>query len=356
MGPGPSNVYPSVLQSMNQPLVGHLDPEFLSLLDETNDLLRQVFKTSNRLTFPVSGTGTAGMETALVNFIQAGDSIVVGVNGVFGSRMCDAAERLGANVIRVDAPWGEPIEQRTLLDAYPSPKAIALVHAETSTGVRNDVDILGSGKGESLLILDCVTSLGGIPVELDEWKVDIAFSGSQKCLSVPPGLSPFSVSETAREKISERPPSWYLDLNMISRYVDGVGERAYHHTAPISMIYALNTGLRHLHNEGLEMSIARHENASDRLKEGLERLGFRLFAREGNRLPQLTTVWVPEGRLPPGRNEADLRRTLLENHGIEIGGGLGEFQGRIWRIGLMGHSARPHNVDLLLNALEESLD
>jgi alanine-glyoxylate transaminase/serine-glyoxylate transaminase/serine-pyruvate transaminase len=351
MGPGPGNPYPEVIEAFARPVLGHLDPDFIALLDEANERLRQVWRTDNRLTFPVSGTGSAGMEASFVNVVEPGDVVVVGVNGVFGERMCDVAARAGAEVVRVESPWGEPIAPQRLLDAHPDPAVIALVHAETSTGVRNDVDGLADRSDRTLLLLDCVTSLGGIPVEVDEWTVDIAYGGTQKCLGVPPGLSPITFSARAVERIVERPSSWYLDLNMIARYVTGEGARAYHHTAPISMIYALHAGLGVLLDEGLEVSWARHAACGAALQAGLEDLGMRLFAAEGHRLPELTTVWLPEGL-----DDAAVRRELLDHYGIEIGGGLGEFAGRVWRIGLMGHTARPRNVTLLLGALREVLD
>lgn len=355
MGPGPSNLYPSVVAALTRPMVGHMDPSFLATLDDTNHLLRKAFGTSNRLTFPLSGTGSAGMQASFSNVIQPGDVAVIGVNGVFGQRMCETAERLGADVVRVEARWGMPIDPDALLNAHDNPKVIALVHAETSTGVRNDPGPLGQHKGDALLILDCVTSLGGIPVELDSWKVDIAFSGTQKCLGVPPGLAPFSVSDAALERINERPTSWYLDLNMIAKYVASDRGRAYHHTAPISMIHALHAGLKELMSEGLEESFARHESVGKKLRDGLSELGLKPFVSDEECLPQLTTVWVPESRLPRGLSESDLRRMLLEEYQIEIGAGLQEYAGRIWRIGLMGHTARHRNVTLLLGALRELL-
>jgi alanine-glyoxylate transaminase/serine-glyoxylate transaminase/serine-pyruvate transaminase len=354
MGPGPCNPYPEVLAAFGRPVLGHLDPDFIALLDETNERLRTVFRTQNALTFPVSGTGSAGMEAAFVNVVRPGDVVVVGVNGVFGGRMCDVAARCGAEVVRVDAEWGQPIDQRALLDAHPSPAVIAIVHAETSTGVRNDVDLIGAEKGDALLLVDCVTSLGGIPVEIDAWGVDIAYSGTQKCLGVPPGLAPLTVGPRAIERIVETPQSWYLDLNMIKAYVTGDGARAYHHTAPISMIYGLHAGLGAVLDEGLEAAWARHAECGALLQKGLQDLGFRLFAQEGNRLPELTTVWVPDD-LPAGLDEAAVRRTLLQRYGIEVGGGLGAYAGKVWRIGCMGHTARPRNVTLLLGALAEIL-
>ena len=359
MGPGPSNPYPEVALALARPLLGHLDPEFLGLLDDTGDRLRQVFRTANPLTFPVSGTGSAGMEAAFVNVVRPGDPVVVGVNGVFGERMCDVAARVGAEVVRVEAPWGQPLDPQALLDAHPAPAVVAVVHAETSTGVRNDVACLGPGlaerSGDTLVLVDCVTSLGGIPVEIDAWQVDLAYSGTQKCLGVPPGLAPFTASERALARRVERPSSWYLDLGMIARYVTGEGARAYHHTAPISMIFALHAALGALLDEGLEASFERHRACGQALQDGLVELGFELFAAEGHRLPELTTAWVPSDRLPAGMDEAGVRRALLERYGIEIGGGLGAYAGKVWRIGCMGHTARPANVTLLLGALGELL-
>jgi alanine-glyoxylate transaminase / serine-glyoxylate transaminase / serine-pyruvate transaminase len=352
MGPGPSNPYPEVIEAFTRPVLGHLDPDFLALLDDTNERLRQVWHTENALTFPVSATGSAGMEAVFVNVVRQGDPVVIGVNGVFGERMCDVAGRCGAEVIRVEAPWGQPIDPQALLDAHPAPAVIAVVHAETSTGVRNEVAPLANRHEDTLLVVDCVTSLGGIPVHVDEWRVDLAYSGTQKCLGVPPGLAPLTVSPTGVDRVVERPRSWYLDLNMIARYVSGEGARAYHHTAPISMIYGLHAGLGVLLDEGLEESWARHQACGAALQRGLESMGMRLFAAEGHRLPELTTVWVPDD-LPPGLDEGAIRSRLLHEYGIEIGGGLGEFAGRVWRIGLMGHTARPRNVTLLLAALGE---
>jgi alanine-glyoxylate transaminase/serine-glyoxylate transaminase/serine-pyruvate transaminase len=287
------------------------------------------------------------MEAAFVNVVGPGDVAVIGVNGVFGERMCDVASRCGADVVRVDEEWGRAIEPQRLLHAHPTPKVIAVVHAETSTGVRNDVEPLGAGKGDALLLVDCVTSLGGIPVEIDAWGVDIAYSGTQKCLGVPPGLAPLTVNTRARERFVERSQSWYLDLRMIADYAVSGSGRKYHHTAPTAMVVALHAGLGALLDEGLEASFARHAECGRRLHEGLEELGFKLFAEEGHRLPELTTAWVPDGV----GDEAAVRRELLDVYGIEVGGGLGKYAGQMWRIGCMGHTARPRNVALLLGAL-----
>jgi len=353
MGPGPSNPYPDVTMALAGPIVGHLDPQFLQLLDETNDRLRRVFRTSNPLTLPVSGTGSAGMEAAFVNFVRPGDPVVIGVNGVFGERMCEVADRHGAQVVRVDAVWGEPLDPEELLAAHPAPSLIALVHAETSTGVRNDVELVGLGKGDALLLVDMVTSLGGIPVDVDGWGVDIAYSGTQKCLGVPPGLAPLTVSPRALERLVERPSSWYLDLNLLARYVNdtsGAG-RVYHHTAPVAMVAGLHAGLGALLDEGLEASWERHAACGALLADGLSRLGLELLVRDSeHRLPQLTTVRVPEGT-----DEAACRRALLDLYGIEIGAGAGKLAGKVWRIGCMGHTARRRNVFAVLDALDEVL-
>src|SRR3954469_9707269 len=359
MGPGPGNPYPEVVEALTRPLLGHLDPEFISLLDETCDRLRAVFRTANRLTAPISGTGSAGMEAAFVNVVAPGDTVVVGVNGVFGERMCDVASRCGADVVRVEADWGRPLDPQALLDAHPAPALIAVVHAETSTGVRNDVACLGQQlrhqDAEALVLVDCVTSLGGIPVEIDGWAVDLAYSGTQKCLGVPPGLAPFTAGARAVDRLIDTPQSWYLDLNMLAKYVTGEGARAYHHTAPIAMIFALHAGLGALLDEGLDASFARHKACGEALQAGLVERGFELFAAEGHRLPELTTAWVPTDRLPAGVDEAGVRRVLLDRYGIEIGGGLGAFAGKVWRVGCMGHTARMANVTLLLGALDEVL-
>lgn len=348
MGPGPGNPYPEVTQGLVTPMLGHLDPVFLDVLDETNARLRSVWRTENRLTFPVSGTGSAGMEISFVNVLAPGTVAVIGVNGVFGGRMCDVAERAGAEVVRVDFEWGQPVDPERLLAAHPDPDVIALVHAETSTGVESDIAAVAAGKGRALVIADCVTSLGGIPVEIDEWGIDIAYSGTQKCLGVPPGLAPFTINDRAMERVIDRPRSWYLDLNLIAGYVDGGSGRSYHHTAPITMIQALHAGLGAILDEGLEAAWARHRRVGDQLKAGLVDLGFELFAAEGHRLPELTTVLVPETI-----DEADVRRRLLHEYDIEIGGGLGAYAGKVWRIGAMGHTARESNVRLLLAALAE---
>jgi alanine-glyoxylate transaminase/serine-glyoxylate transaminase/serine-pyruvate transaminase len=340
-----------VASAFAQPLLGHLDPRFLALLDETNDRLRTVFGTTNDLTLPISATGSAGMEAAFVNLVGPGDVAVVGVNGVFGERMCDVAGRCGAEVVRVDAEWGQALDPQALLDAHPTPKVIAVVHAETSTGVRNDIEPLGAGKGDAVLLVDVVTSLGGIPVDIDGWSVDLAYSATQKCLGVPPGLAPLTAGPRARERFVEKSRSWYLDLRMIGDYAVAGSARRYHHTAPTAMITALHAGLGALLDEGLDAAWARHAECGRLLQEGLEELGFAMFAEEGHRLPELTTAWLPDDI----GDEAKLRRLLLDRYDIEIGAGLGAFAGRVWRIGCMGHTARPANVTLFLGALKEAL-
>lgn len=349
MGPGPSNPYPEATEGLLRPTLGHLDPEFLHLLDETCERLREIWGTSNPLTLPISGTGSAGMEAAFVNLVGPGDVVVIGVNGLFGERMCDVAGRCGAEVIRVEAPWGQPLDPEAVCSAHRSPKLIALVHAETSTGVRNDVEPVAAGKGDSLLLVDCVTSLGGIPVRVDDWGVDVAYSGTQKCLGVAPGLAPFTMNEAARSRRVVKPRSWYLDLGMIGDYTASA-QRKYHHTAPVTMISSLHAALGAMLEEGLEAAWARHAECGKALQDGLEKLGLKLWAPDGHRLPELTTVLVPDGV-----DDARIRAGLLEGYGIEIGGGVGAWAGKVWRIGCMGHTARMRNVALLLAALDELL-
>jgi alanine-glyoxylate transaminase/serine-glyoxylate transaminase/serine-pyruvate transaminase len=356
LGPGPSNPYPEAVTALSRPMLGHLDPEFLAVLDETNERLRTVFRTANALTFPISATGSAGMEACLVNLLERGETAIVGVNGTFGERMCEVARRCGAEVVRVEEPWGRALDPQRLLDAHarhPGARLAAVVHAETSTGVENEITPLRAlQETDTLLVVDTVTSLGGIPVEVDAWGVDACYSGTQKCLGVPPGLSPVTFSARAVERVRDRaapPQSWYLDLGLIGAYVGG-STRTYHHTAPISMIFSLHAALGALLDEGLEAAWGRHRRTGERLQAELPELGFRLLAQEGHRLPQLTSAWLPEDA-----DDATLRKGLLEGHGIEVGAGLGEFAGKAWRIGLMGHSARDRSVTTLLGALRELL-
>ena len=352
LGPGPSNVHPRVLEALGAPLVGHLDPAFLAMMEETKGLLRRVFQTSNELTIPISATGSAGMEACLVNLLEPGDRAVVGVNGVFGTRMIDIVERAGAKPIAVEAPWGrivDPDDVRRALAAHGRVKLVALVHAETSTGVWQPVEEIGrmAREADALLVLDTVTSLAGCPVRIDDWLVDASYSGTQKCLSCPPGLSPLTFGPRAVEALRRRRTkvqSWYLDLTMIERYWGE--ERVYHHTAPISMNYALLEALRLVEEEGLEARWRRHEATHRALVAGLARLGLELAAEEGRRLWMLNSV-----RIPDGVDDAGVRRALLNDFGIEIGGGLGPLKGKTWRIGLMGESSREENVRRLLEAL-----
>ncbi|RZS34324.1 alanine-glyoxylate aminotransferase [Herbihabitans rhizosphaerae] len=353
LGPGPSNPYPEATAALGAPLLGHLDPEFLRVLDETCDRLRTVWGTANARTLPLSGTGSIGMEAAFANFVHPGDVVVVAVNGLFGERMVDVASRYGATVVRVDHEWGEPVDTQRVLDAHGSPAIVAAVHAETSTGSRSDIGELAAAVHErddrALVLADCVTSLGGIEVKIDEWGVDIAYSGTQKCLGVAPGLAPFTVSERAWAARVPKPPTWYLDLGMIGDYVSGGagGGRTYHHTAPVAMIASLHAALGRILDEGLDAVFARHELAGRRVQDGLEAMGLELFARKGNRLPELTTVNVPDV------DSATVRRTLLERYNIEIGGGVGQYASTVWRIGLMGHNARLERAELILAALRQ---
>lgn len=355
LGPGPSDVHPRILTAMATPLVGHLDPQFLEIMNETQELMRNTFRTNNRLTFPVSGTGSAGMETCVVNLIEPGDKMVVCVNGVFGQRMTDVAQRAGATVTTIEQPWGNVFELGQIRDVLRKvrPKVLGIVHAETSTGAWQPLAELGKlcHECDTLLLLDTVTSLGGVPVEVDAWGVDAVYSGTQKCLSCPPGLSPVSFSSRAVEVINHRETkvqSWYLDMTMVQRYWGE--ERFYHHTAPISMIYALREALRLVHEEGLEARWTRHLRNHQALKAGLAALGISYAAAEGHQLPMLNAV-----RIPSGIDDLTTRKRLLADFGIEIGGGLGDFKGKVWRIGLMGFSSRPNNVLLFLAALEQCL-
>ncbi len=356
MGPGPSPVNPRVLRALSEPTLGHLDPDFLSIMTETMEMLRYVFQTKNALTLPMSGTGSAGMETALVNLLEPGDRAVIGVAGVFGERILEIARRCGAECTVVKAPWGEAIDPGLMSEAIRSvhhPKVVALVHAETSTGVLQPLEQVAAEAHDSgaLTIVDAVTSLGGVELQVDRLGFDVTYSGSQKCLSCPPGLAPITVSERAAEVIrNRRSPvrSWYLDLSMIQRY--WTQERFYHHTAPVNMIYGLHEALRCIVEEGLESCWQRHLANAQALCDGLHSIGLDTLASPANRLPSLISV-----RVPAGIDEAAVRKTLLTRFNIEIGGGLGELKGRIWRIGLMGHGSRERNVLLLLAALEKAL-
>ena len=357
MGPGPSGVHPRVLEALSIPIVGHLDPQFLAVMDRIQEMLRRLFRTENRLTIAVSGTGSSGMESAFVNVVEPGDEVLVCVNGVFGNRMSDIVERIGGVLHRIDRPWGEVFELSEIEEAlqrHPDVKVVAIVHAETSTGALQPLEEIGElcRRDDRLFLVDCVTSLGGERFEADEWNIDVAYSGTQKCLSCPPGLAPVTFSERAVDKLKSRQTkvvSWYLDLSMIEKYWTD-GERAYHHTAPISMNYALHEALCLVHEEGLEARWERHRRNSAALVAGLEALGFSLFAQQGHRLPMLNAVWIPEGV-----DDAGFRKALLEDYDIEIGGGLGEVAGKIWRIGLMGETSSGENIMTFLGALEALL-
>jgi alanine-glyoxylate transaminase/serine-glyoxylate transaminase/serine-pyruvate transaminase len=344
-----------VLEALSRPTIGHLDPVFLRVLDETQAMLRQVFGTENALTLPMSATGSAGMETCFVNLLEPGDHALICRNGVFGGRMAEVARRCGAEVTLVEAPWGQAIDPDEVAKAArtQSFKVLAIVHAETSTGVLQDLSpfrAIAESCG-ALLLVDAVTSLGGVAVDVDRMGIDAVYSGTQKCLSCPPGLSPVSFSKRAVDLLSSRKTpvqSWYFDVNLIGQYFGG--ERAYHHTAPVNMIFALHEALRLVLEEGLEARFERHREQADALRQGLEALGLELPVAESDRLPPLTLV-----RIPDGVDDRTVRAKLLAEHGLEIGGGLGDFKGKAWRIGLMGASATPGHVDLCLNALEEAL-
>jgi len=358
LGPGPSNVHPNVLQAMAHPLVGHLDPAFLEILEGVQEALRNAFGTTNRFTLPLSATGSAGMEACLANLLEPGDPIVVGVNGVFGGRMADVATRAGAQVTRVDAEWGEPLDEAAMEAAIRSarPKVVAFVHAETSTGVCQAPEAIARMAREAgaLVVLDCVTSLAGIAVELDRWGIDAAYSGTQKCLSCAPGLSPVSFSDRALESVAARSTpvqSWFMDVGLLDGYYGG--ERVYHHTAPISAILGLAEGLARVQDEGMEKREIRHRDAAGYLVESLSSLGFQPLVAEEHRLPMLTTLTLPPSIEKIG--EARVRKDLLEHHGIEVGAGLGALAGRVWRVGLMGENAQREAVDALRGALESEL-
>ncbi|HUI28259.1 MAG TPA: alanine--glyoxylate aminotransferase family protein [Candidatus Kryptonia bacterium] len=349
-------VHSRVLRALGMPLVGHLDPAFLEIMEESKRLLRAVFQTQNELTIPISGTGSAGMEACLVNLIEPGDTVIVCVNGVFGTRMVDIVGRCGATAVTVDAPWGrivDPADVAVAIKRTKSPKLVAVVHAETSTGVLQPLEEIGKVAHDAgaLFVVDTVTSLGGCPVRLDDWGIDACYSGTQKCLSCPPGLAPISFNARALAALKRRKTkvqSWYLDLTMIAQYWGE--ERVYHHTAPISMNYGLLEALRLIDEEGLEARWLRHERNHQALKAGLAAIGIELAAQEGHQLWTLNSV-----RVPDGVDDTAVRRALLDEFNIEIGGGLGALKGKTWRIGLMGESSTAANVFTVLNALERLL-
>jgi alanine-glyoxylate transaminase/serine-glyoxylate transaminase/serine-pyruvate transaminase len=355
LGPGPSEVPPRVLAAMGYPLLGHLDPEFVAIMDETQNLLRQVFCTENKLTMAVSGTGSAGMEAVVVNLIEPGDKMLVCVNGVFGGRMVDVAQRAGAEVMQIDRPYGEVFDPEEIRKAAKEfgPKVIGIVHAETSTGAWQPIEEIARIAHElgALIAIDTVTSLAGVPVEIDAWGIDAAYSGTQKCLSCPPGLAPVTFSDRASELIANRKTkvrSWYLDMQMLQKYWGS--DRFYHHTAPISMNYALREALALVVEEGLPARHARHLKNHLALKAGLNAMGLKYATQEGHQLPQLNCILIPEGI-----DDLVVRKRLLADWGIEIGGGLGALKGRAWRIGLMGYGSRQQTVTLVLAALETCL-
>jgi len=356
LGPGPSPTAPSIYDALAKRTLGHLDPAFLAIMDEIRAMLRAVFRTKNAMTMPMSGTGSAGMETCIVNLVEPGDRVLVGVNGVFGTRLCEVARRAGAEVTAVEGEWGRALEPDAFRKAAGGAKfdVLCVVHAETSTGARTDVAPLRAVADEmgALLLVDCVTSLGGIPVELDAWGVDAAYSGTQKCLACPPGLAPISFSERAVARLQARKQpvqSWYLDLSLIASYWGT--ERVYHHTAPINMLYGLHEALRLVLDEGLEARWQRHERNARAFWDGLAKLGLELAAPADERLVPLTAIRVPEDV-----DELAVRKHLLEHANIEIGGGLGPLKGKVWRVGLMGHGSSPESVARCLAALEAALD
>ncbi len=358
MGPGPSDISPQVLQALSRPTVGHLDPLFISMMDQVKALLQYAFRTKNEFTIAVSAPGSAGMETCFVNLIEPGDKVVVCRNGVFGERMRENVVRCGGEAILVDNEWGEPVDPQAVRDALqanPGVKAVAFVHAETSTGVVSDAQAIAGIAREfgALSIVDAVTSLGGVPLLVDEWGLDAVYSGSQKCLSCVPGLSPVTFSTKAVEVMKQRTApvqSWFLDQSLVLAYWSGEGKRSYHHTAPVNSLYALHESLVALQNEGLENAWQRHQRMHTILKSGLESLGIEFLVDEKHRLPQLNTVKIPQGV-----DDAAVRSELLERFNLEIGAGLGKFAGNAWRIGLMGYGAREENIALCLQALKQVL-
>ncbi len=358
MGPGPSDVNPRILEAMSRPTIGHLDPAFVVMMDEQKELLRYAFKTSNELTMPVSAPGSAGMETCFVNLVEPGDKVVVCRNGVFGGRMKENVERSGATAIMVEDEWGSAVDPNKVaatLQANPDAKILAFVHAETSTGAISDAKVLAqiARQHDCLTIVDTVTSLGGSPLLVDDWQLDAVYSGTQKCLSCVPGLSPITFSDRAMEIVKNRNTkvqSWFLDLNLVIGYWGGGAKRSYHHTAPINTLYALHEALVILQQEGIENAWARHQRNHDALKAGIEAMGLSFVVKEGERLPQLNAVSIPEGA-----DDAAVRGYLLEEYSLEIGAGLGSMAGKIWRIGLMGYASNQRNVLFCLGALDAVL-
>jgi alanine-glyoxylate transaminase/serine-glyoxylate transaminase/serine-pyruvate transaminase len=358
MGPGPSDVYPRVLEALSRPTIGHLDPAFIRMMDELKELMQYAFQTDNALTMPVSAPGSAGMETCFANLVEPGDKVIVCQNGVFGGRMKENVERCGGTPVMVEDAWGEAIDAEKLeeaLKAHADARIVAMVHAETSTGAQSDVQELVklAHAHDCLTIVDTVTSLGGTPVKVDEWEIDAIYSGSQKCLSCTPGLSPVSFNERALEKVRIRQTkvqSWFMDLNLVMGYWGEGAKRAYHHTAPINALYSLHEALLILREEGLDSAWNRHYNNHLALKAGLEAMGLTFIVKEADRLPQLNAVTIPAGV-----DDAAVRSRLLNEYNLEIGAGLGALAGKVWRIGLMGHSSRAENILLCIGALESVL-
>ncbi|MBI3560213.1 MAG: alanine--glyoxylate aminotransferase family protein [Gammaproteobacteria bacterium] len=357
MGPGPSDVSERVLQALARPTIGHLDPLFVAMMDEVKQLLQYAFQTKNPMTLPISAPGSAGMEACFVNLVEPGDKVIICQNGVFGGRMKENVERAGGVAVMVEDTWGTVVDPNKVAETFkkhPDTKIFAFVHAETSTGAQSDAKTLAqlAKQHNALIIMDCVTSVGGTPVLLDEWQIDAAYSGTQKCLSAPPGLSPVSFSERALEVIKKRKhkvQSWFLDMNLIMGYW-GTGKRAYHHTAPINNLYGLHEALVMLQNETLSKAWQRHRDHHLALRAGIEAMGLQFIVKESDRLPQLNAVTIPEGV-----DEAAIRAQLLNDHNMEIGAGLGSLAGKIWRIGLMGGSSSMWHVEYCLNALDKVL-
>ncbi len=358
MGPGPSDVNPRILEAMSRPTIGHLDPAFVGMMDEVKGLLKYAFQTENELTMPVSAPGSAGMESCFVNLVEPGDKVIICQNGVFGGRMKENVERCGGTAVMVEDSWGDAVDPQKLEDALkanPDAKVVAFVHAETSTGAQSDAETLVeiAHQYDCLTIVDAVTSLAGTPLKVDEWKIDAIYSGTQKCLSCTPGLSPVSFSERALDKIRNRQTtvqSWFLDLNLVMGYWGGGGKRAYHHTAPVNALYGLHESLVILQDEGLENAWARHHKHHLALRAGLESMGLGFVVDEAHRLPQLNAITIPEGV-----DDAAVRTALLQDYSLEIGAGLGVMAGKVWRIGLMGHACNTRNVLFCLAALEDVL-
>jgi alanine-glyoxylate transaminase / serine-glyoxylate transaminase / serine-pyruvate transaminase len=358
MGPGPSDVPQRILDAMQRPTIGHLDPAFQDMMEQIKSLLRYAYQTNNALTFPVSAPGSAGMEMCFVNLVEPGDKVLICINGVFGNRMLENVKRCGGVPVLVEDEWGKPVTVAKVEQALRDNKDIkilAFVHAETSTGAQSDAKALAAlaKKSGALTIMDCVTSVGGTPVLIDEWGIDAAYSGSQKCLSCTPGLSPVTFSENAIAKVKARKTpvqSWFLDLNLVLGYWQSAGKRTYHHTAPINPLYGLHEALVILAEEGLENAWARHRAMHEKLKTGLEAMGVKFVVQADARLPQLNSVWIPEGV-----DDAAARTKLLSEFNLEIGAGLGALAGKVWRIGLMGYSARAENVDFALKAIRSVL-